>query len=161
MRFKLSAHDLRVCTGRWQGQVREYRICTRCSLSQVEDEFHMVFECPAYSSLREQFGQLFTHFGGWDRCREMVRPDGQHLSEFIHQKPRVVAAFVHACWLQRCSPTVAQVMPDIEAALEASEDLVSILSDELFYCEESLLIDDDPMSDSLAPTGCPDGGHRM
>ena len=52
-------------------------------------------------------------------------------------------------------------MPAIEAALEASEDFVSISSDEWFDCVESLLIDDDPMSDWLAPTGCPDGGHRM
>ena len=122
----------------------------------------MVFECPAYSSLREQFGQLFTHFGGWDRCREMVRPDGQHLSEFNHQKPRLVAAFVHACWLQRCSPIVAQLMlPEIDAALEDSEDFVSISSSEWFDCVEDVLLDEDPMSDSLAPTGCPDGGHRM
>ena len=90
------------------------------------------------------------------------RPDGHQLREFIYHTPRLVAAFIHTCWLQRFTPTVAQVMmPDIEAALEASEDFVSISSDEWFDCVESLLIDDDPMSDSLAPTGCPAGGHRM
>ena len=39
---------------------------------------------------------------------------------------RLVAAFVHACWLQLCSPIVAQLMlPEIDAALEDSEDFVS------------------------------------
>lgn len=137
MRFKLGAHDLSVCTGRWQGLARDRRVCSRCDLQQVEDEFHMVFECPFYDPQRESFAQLFSSFGGWDRCRQVAQPVGPDLCCFMQQKPRLVAAFIHACWLQRCSPIVAQLMmPEVEAAIEDSEEFLSVSSDSWFECEE-------------------------
>lgn len=137
MRFKLAAHDLQVCTGRWQGQAREQRLCSRCPMQLVEDEFHMVFECPFYDPVRVRFAQLFSSFGGWSHCRQAARPSGPDLCSFMQQKPRLVAAFTHACWLQRCSPVVAQIMmPEVEAALEASEEFLSVSSDSWFECED-------------------------
>ncbi|KAF6261524.1 hypothetical protein COO60DRAFT_1500794 [Scenedesmus sp. NREL 46B-D3] len=60
MRFRLGAHDLRVATGRWERAgnsllPRHQRLCTRCAAGQVEDEFHVVFECDAYELVRERF----------------------------------------------------------------------------------------------------------
>ena len=137
LRFKLAAHDLQVCAGRWQGQSRAQRTCSRCSLQVVEDEFHMVFECPYYDTIRARFSELFSSFGGWDRCGKNAQPVGSDLVSFMHQKPRLVAAFVHACWLKRCSPVVTQIMmPEVETALDRSEDFWSLDSEVWLDCED-------------------------
>jgi hypothetical protein len=56
MRFRLGAHDLRGATGRWErvdGRElpRQQRLCSVCTSGQVEDAFHMVFECDAYDAV--------------------------------------------------------------------------------------------------------------
>lgn len=141
LRFKLAAHDLQICAGRWQGQARGQRICSRCHLQQVEDEFHMVFECPYYNPTRVRFGSLFSAFGGWEQCHQVAQASGSDMRLFMQQKPRLVAAFVHACWLQRCSPvTTRLMMPEVEEALEDSEEFLSVPgSDESWFdCEDIL-----------------------
>jgi hypothetical protein len=35
---------------------RQQRLCSVCTSGQVEDEFHMVFECDAYDAVRERSG---------------------------------------------------------------------------------------------------------
>ena len=58
-KFRLSAHSLRIETGRYEkcrdegGNVkkkldREQRKCLFCNLDKVEDELHFLFECPLY-----------------------------------------------------------------------------------------------------------------
>ena len=37
---------------------REQRLCTRCSLSVVDDEAHMLFRCPAFDGLRLPFTEM-------------------------------------------------------------------------------------------------------
>lgn len=54
-RLRCSAHELKVETGRHNGIPREQRICTLCSNNQVEDEFHLVLQCPIYADLRHRF----------------------------------------------------------------------------------------------------------
>ena len=56
-RLRCSSHDLLVETGRWSRPVLPYinRICTRCNLNLIEDEFHFVLICPAYVELRTRF----------------------------------------------------------------------------------------------------------
>ena len=141
LRCKLASHDLQICAGRWQKQARGQRICARCQLQQVEDEFQMVFECPFHTLMRERFGSLFESFGGWDQCDRVAQPTGPDLRSFMQQKPRLVAAFIHACWLQRCSPvTTRLMMPEVEEALVDSEEFLSISSSDKgwFDCEEVL-----------------------
>jgi hypothetical protein len=113
MRFRLGAHDLRVATGRWErvdGRQlpRHQRLCTVCLANQVEDEFHMVFECDAYESVREQFWYLFDEFGDWVSPRDTVRPDERCLARFMQQRQSSVAAFIHYCLLVRRDPELLQ-----------------------------------------------------
>jgi hypothetical protein len=88
LRFRLGAHDLRVATGRW-GQARASRgarLCDRCDLGLVEDEFHMVFECPFYAPVRERFAVLFLEYShNWEHVAEHVRSDGLELKRFVQQ----------------------------------------------------------------------------
>jgi hypothetical protein len=138
MRFRLGAHDLRVATGRWEradGRAlpRQQRLCTFCTADQVEDEFHMVFECDAYDSVREHFWYLFDEFGEWQSPRDTVRPDGRCLAAFMQQRQSSVAAFVHYCFLARRDPELVHVMltgADSTASVEESElsELIEVSS---------------------------------
>jgi hypothetical protein len=42
-RFRISAHKLYIETGRYQDILRHDRICTRCSINEVEVEQHYIF----------------------------------------------------------------------------------------------------------------------
>lgn len=52
-RFRISAHKLYIETGRYLGILRHDRICTRCSINEVEDEQHYLFTCPGMESKRK------------------------------------------------------------------------------------------------------------
>ena len=83
--FRLGSHWLQVDHGR-SGRdrlPRGQRMCSRCSSSAVDDEFHMLFRCPAFSELRLKFSDLC-----W--ATEDVR-------RFLKQHDRRVALFISAC----------------------------------------------------------------
>ena len=61
---------------------RERRICQRCLSGEVDDEHHMVFDCPALEEVRVQHAGLFA--GSAD------------LRSFLAQESSQVAAFVSA-----------------------------------------------------------------
>ena len=67
--------------------------------SVVEDEFHAVFECSRYRRLRlhQRFACLFARFD----APTVQRP--LHMMLFMAQQTAILAAFLHACWLIRCS----------------------------------------------------------
>ena len=67
-RYRISDHCLRVEHDRWLTQIskkgprkqelaipREQRLCRRCQMGQVDDEFH-IFRCGAFQELRTQYG---------------------------------------------------------------------------------------------------------
>ena len=49
-KLRLSSHRLCFETGRWTNIPRENRLCTACN--KLEDEFHLLFECQLYNSIR-------------------------------------------------------------------------------------------------------------
>ena len=63
MRFMLGSHRLAVNEGRWQdGGYRPHadRICRRCAMHSVDDEQHLVFECPQLQYIRDVWPELFS-----------------------------------------------------------------------------------------------------
>ena len=56
-KIRLSSHILKVETGRYGSQRIDYnqRICNQCNKNEVEDEFHFILICPAYSDIRNRF----------------------------------------------------------------------------------------------------------
>ena len=54
-RFRISAHDLRIESGRYAKNYinRTDRICTRCDAHEVENEFHFLLNCSLYHDERE------------------------------------------------------------------------------------------------------------
>ena len=104
MRLRTGAHHLRVETGRWQNPrlPRADRVCQKCTWgTKVEDEFHMLFECPRYHHIRVRYEQsLFTAFGGISQTPRSMIIQGK-MSAFMNQDPKQVAAFVWECMQYR------------------------------------------------------------
>lgn len=100
MRLRTGAHHLRVETERWkQPRIpRSERVCEKCTLgNMVEDEFHLLFECPAYHHIRIKYESvLFAGFGGVSRVSRTMRTPGK-IKAFMEQDPKHVAAFVWEC----------------------------------------------------------------
>ena len=144
LRFRLGAHDLPVATGRWhadpstrQRAPRLQRTCQHCASGSVGDEFHMVFECDFYGVVRSRFAQLFVQFGGHATLHPTVSAAGLHMSQFMCQDKRLVAAFVHTCWLRRCNPALP-----LHALHELSDSDIDIDSDDILQVELEELLPD-------------------
>ena len=63
LQFRLGCHRLPVATGRLAGAGhvdRANRVCLTCNSGAVGDEKHMISECTALASLRQQHTDLFT-----------------------------------------------------------------------------------------------------
>ena len=56
-RFRVSAHKLRIETGRWQRLPREERICD-CVNGGVQDEIHVLTVCEHCRQVRERFQDM-------------------------------------------------------------------------------------------------------
>lgn len=54
-KFRISAHSLRIETGRWLHNNRTERICSVCTLNEIEDEFHFMLICPLYNDMRLKY----------------------------------------------------------------------------------------------------------
>jgi hypothetical protein len=63
-RMRLSAHHLRVETGRWTGTDRQARICALCDAGVTQDERHVLFECDALAAIRAGRGAVLDLAGG-------------------------------------------------------------------------------------------------
>ena len=90
---RTGSHWLAEETGRWQRRARDQRPCPHCQ-GPLEDAGHMVFDCPLYGELREQFSDLF---------HPATPPEGtagtaHTLAGFLGQADQTgVARFVHQC----------------------------------------------------------------
>ncbi|KAI5792499.1 hypothetical protein DFH27DRAFT_527266 [Peziza echinospora] len=80
-RMRLSDHNLMVERGRWNGTPWEDRVCPHCEglgIREVEDEIHVLFNCPLFVEervqLRRKFGRLsgYTGFDKWSRRRQIT-----------------------------------------------------------------------------------------
>ena len=76
----MGSHWLSVVTGRWTdgGTVRAQRYCRKCMAYIVEDEKHLMLECPAYQEIISEFGELFDYCEGGDLRKLMCHPK-QHI----------------------------------------------------------------------------------
>jgi hypothetical protein len=52
-RLRVSSHRLNIECVRWNRTVREYRLCKSCI--KLEDEFHFLFECNMYDTIRDKY----------------------------------------------------------------------------------------------------------
>ena len=84
MRFRLGTHSLQVEVGRWRNRrPRCQRICERCAMHVIDDERHLVFECPAFEHIRAAKRGLFTAEVGLDMKCFMSQRDQKGVFWFI------------------------------------------------------------------------------
>jgi len=90
--LRLSGHEFQVQIQRYnQGVPYEQRVCDRCALNNVQDEAHVILDCPDAQlvSLRNQFQHLFDAIPAGSTAR---------LRDFINQSDAVgVADFADKC----------------------------------------------------------------
>ena len=55
VRFRISSHQLRIETGRYENIPRNERICHFCTSNKIEDENHFLLDCKAYPQIRDIF----------------------------------------------------------------------------------------------------------
>ena len=60
-KLRLSTHTLFIEIGRHRNIVRNERICSPCTLNEVEDEYHFLFICPAYNELRHLYFKRYYY----------------------------------------------------------------------------------------------------
>ncbi|KAL4854621.1 LINE-1 reverse transcriptase [Chlorella vulgaris] len=74
--WRTGSHWLAEETGRWQGLLREQRPCPHCH-NPLEDVRHVVYDCPLYAELRQEFGDLFPSTGIMPGLAEFLCQDSQ------------------------------------------------------------------------------------
>jgi hypothetical protein len=90
--FRTGSHWLGVEAGRWvvPRLPREERLCQRCSMAAVDDEAHMLWECPALVDARIQHIDLFSD--GAARVEEFMQQDAAQLASFLQTCYRACGA---------------------------------------------------------------------
>ena len=154
VRFRLGAHNLQVAVGRWAQKSRASggRVCRWCvpgrsgefdgdvstCLGGVEDEKHVMMECPRYSHVRQHVDDVI---GG---CEGDVR------SLMCHKQQASVAHFVHKVLKQHAEPIVLSEASEDElvtgSELDDESELVEVSSEELLpgaLLEDDRHVDDD------------------
>jgi hypothetical protein len=77
-RFRMGSHSLDIEARRWGKEFtsRPFRRCTCCDLGIVEDELHVVCECPAYGEARKRFMDNELERGGQSGMKSLMNGDG-------------------------------------------------------------------------------------
>jgi hypothetical protein len=57
-KFRVSAHRLMIELGRRSGVALEDRLCPKCTLNEIEDEWHFLSVCPLYATERRKLFDL-------------------------------------------------------------------------------------------------------
>jgi len=101
-RFRISAHRLEIERGRYTTPQTppENRICKRCTLQEVEDEFHLIMKCPNYVTLRltllTKVHEICPNFQRLDDLNAFI-----YLISAANKLAQHVAAFLHDAFKSR------------------------------------------------------------
>ena len=70
-KLRCSDHTLAIEVGRRHGIPRKERICTKCNMNVIEDEYHFVLVCPLYRQLRLEI--LPKYYRRWPTKNKFIR----------------------------------------------------------------------------------------
>ena len=79
--LRTGSHHLAVETSRWSGQSN---ICQCCTLGEVEDAEHLLFDCPAYADIQLRYYDLFTVGASFD-MPSLFTNNHMYVSSYIHE----------------------------------------------------------------------------
>ncbi len=91
--------QIQLATGRYQGQVRHDRHCKICEGGALEDQYHFVFKCPAYTLRRDIFiDRIKDKVVNWNTLSETEK-----FTKLFNEHPRLLGKFVKDIFLYRKS----------------------------------------------------------
>ena len=93
-KFRLGMFPINIELGRYQRIPKEQRLCPLCDLDKVEDELHILFDCPRYCELRKHLFEqaaltdaLFNDVSNIDKMK--ILTNNYHIvrktATFLHQ----------------------------------------------------------------------------
>ena len=86
-RIRVSAHKLRIETGRYKNTPADLRFCTLCKTDQVEDELHFAMTCQSYNvereTLFEEINKLNPNFVNLPNKQKFIWLMSSEHSDFI------------------------------------------------------------------------------
>jgi exonuclease III len=92
-RFRLRSHYLAIETGTWRNTSMAARVCVRCTMGAVDDEQHYLFDCPAFTEVRQRLPVLFAHEAVTDIASLSAYPrDGPDWAKLIKDCIRFLLA---------------------------------------------------------------------
>ena len=53
--LRLGTLPIRCNTGRYEKLLYNERLCTLCSLNEVQDEYHLCIKCPSFDRIRKMY----------------------------------------------------------------------------------------------------------
>ena len=74
-------------------------MCKCCRMGILEDEFHYIFECPAYHHIRQRFLHLFSNdTTQYDNISHtIIISVNEMMKIFVCQDPYKIAKFISVC----------------------------------------------------------------
>jgi hypothetical protein len=88
-KYRISAHKLRIKTGRYDDTPRQSRLCTCCNSNQIEEEYHFLLVCPYYRDIRIKY--LPSYYCHWPKITKFEsilssnsRKRTQNLSRYLY-----------------------------------------------------------------------------
>ena len=60
-KIRIYAHKLNLEFGRHRNVERSERKCKLCNLTEIEDEYHFILQCPLYNDIRMKFIKTYYH----------------------------------------------------------------------------------------------------
>ena len=69
-RFRISAHKLFIEEGRHRNIPKEQRLCSKCNMNTIENEYHFLLVCPLYRQLRVNY--LPKYYCHWPNMAKFI-----------------------------------------------------------------------------------------
>ena len=88
LKYRCNNHKLPIEVGRKQGIPREQRICKKCEMNVLGDEFHLILECPFFNAERQkyipiQFRQIKSTFNLCNLLKCTSRKVSLNIAKFL------------------------------------------------------------------------------
>ena len=84
LHVRLSSHELRIETGRWARIPRERRLCP---CGEIQDEKHVIVDCPITQAIRDNYDMDMTTF------TDIINLDSVHSFKMIHEMLELLRTF--------------------------------------------------------------------
>ena len=85
--LRTRSHSLGIEVALWNQNKPNIKACKVCKEGLIEDEYHLLFTCSAYSAIRESYGDILS--------------GGNDLSIILNRTPRRLSSYVHALFTHR------------------------------------------------------------